>query len=464
MKKQDRARRARSFGRLEHLETRTLMTIAAAAMPDLNVAAGAAATVSLGSYFNEPNAAPNFAIFDTSLGTIPVLLTPSTTPKTVANFQNYINKGAYTNSVVHRSVPGFIWQAGGFQLSSKPDVVPTATDAPVQNEFGASNVRGTIAMAKLGNNPNSATSQFFFNESNSNASNLDNQNGGFTVFGHVVGASGMAVMDAIAAVPAPSPGPMASPLDSAPLQNYQTGTAVQASNLVLIKSVTTADHAYSVQSDAPGVASAAIQGSILIVSPIAAGTAQITVTGYVSDGTAATETFRVNVSQGTPPVGTPSATNPPATNPPATNPPVGTPPVAVLPATTYQPLSDLTPAVRGALPASVAAGQRGGIKQTLTLTASSDSVARRVGASLLLSPTTTGSPGDFTIASASANVRLKPGRQARLNLSARRIDANIPIGTYHVLVSVTNPDGSSSTIDTGKMLTVQPPRARPARR
>lgn len=439
MKRPERARRPRPLRQLEHLETRALMTIAATTpLPDLNVAPGAAvAPVNLESHFNDPDATPDFAIFDTTLGMIPVLLTPATTPKTVANFRNYVNKGAYADSVVHRSVPGFIWQAGGFQLSSKPDITAIPADAPVQNEFGASNVRGTIAMPKLGNDPSSATSQFFFNESDSNASNLDRQNGGFTVFGRVVGASGLAVMDAIAGVPVPSPGPMASPLDAAPLRNYQAGAAVQPSNLVLIKGVTTAGEAFSALSDAPGVASASLQGSDLIVTPLAAGTAQITVVGYGSDGSAATESFTVAVSQGPQPV--------------ATHPVV-------------QPASDLTPAARGTLPASVVAGQRARIQQMVSLAASGGPVAQQARAALILSTTTTGSPGDYTIASAAVNVRLKAGKQARLNLSARQLDAGMPAGTYHVLVSVTDPDGAKTTVDTGKTLVVQAPQARPARK
>ena len=48
-------------------------------------------------------------------------------------------------------------------------------------------------MAKLANQPNSATNQWFINLSD-NSGNLDLQNGGFTVFGQVIG-NGMEVVD-----------------------------------------------------------------------------------------------------------------------------------------------------------------------------------------------------------------------------------------------------------------------------
>ena len=129
-----------------------------------------------------------------------VLLYEDTAPNTVANFLRYVDDGEYVGTVIHRSIPGFIWQGGGFALAGDPvQAVPITTFAPIANEFGASNVRGTIAMAKLSGDPDSATSQWFFNLAD-NSANLNNENGGFTVFGEVVGA-GMDVVDLVASLP-----------------------------------------------------------------------------------------------------------------------------------------------------------------------------------------------------------------------------------------------------------------------
>ena len=134
--------------------------------------------------------------FSSNVGEIDMELFDTETPLTVANFLSYANAGRYNQSIIHRSVPGFVIQGGGFGLNGN-SVLPVVTNAAVQNEPGISNLRGTVAMAKLGNDPNSATSQWFINLED-NAENLDAQNGGFTVFGRVVG-NGMAVADRIAA-------------------------------------------------------------------------------------------------------------------------------------------------------------------------------------------------------------------------------------------------------------------------
>jgi hypothetical protein len=62
--------------------------------------------------------------FHTNVGDIDVRLTPAAAPKTVANFLSYLSAGAYSNSIFHRDVQGFIIQGGGFQLQNH---VPVAT-------------------------------------------------------------------------------------------------------------------------------------------------------------------------------------------------------------------------------------------------------------------------------------------------------------------------------------------------
>lgn len=66
---------------------------------------------------------------------------------------------------------------------------PTSSAANVTwTVFPRVNVMGTLAMAKLGGNPDSATSQFFINLVDNDA-NLDMQNGGFTTFGQILSQS-----------------------------------------------------------------------------------------------------------------------------------------------------------------------------------------------------------------------------------------------------------------------------------
>jgi peptidyl-prolyl cis-trans isomerase A (cyclophilin A) len=141
-------------------------------------------------------------VFNTSEGEIEVNLFDQTTPKTVANFLQYIDEQHYTNSVIHRVSPGFIVQGGGFTFEGNWPLTRIETNPSVINEPIYSNVKGTIAMAKLGNAPNSATDQWFFNLSDNNTGsanqgNLDLQNGGFTVFGQITG-DGMAILEKIA--------------------------------------------------------------------------------------------------------------------------------------------------------------------------------------------------------------------------------------------------------------------------
>lgn len=174
--------------------------------------------------------------FQTVLGDFQVNLYDNSTPATVANFLNYVENGGYTDSIFHRSVSNFIVQGGGITYDGTSPLVTITTNAPVTNEPVFSSVTGTIAMAKVGGDPNSATSQFFFNLAN-NSGNLDTQNGGFTVFGEVIG-NGMDVVNAIAALPKYNLG---SSIAEIPLRNYVANDPLDDTNLVIVTAIIVSD-------------------------------------------------------------------------------------------------------------------------------------------------------------------------------------------------------------------------------
>ncbi|MBC8168087.1 MAG: peptidylprolyl isomerase, partial [Bryobacteraceae bacterium] len=120
--------------------------------------------VILGLTFLLPTTVPGQTVtgpmvrFRTTQGDIDVTLLPNSAPKTVANFLNYVNRGAFNNSVFHRSVAGFIIQGGGYTWQNlTPIEIPS--DPPIANEYSVSNIRGTLAMAKLPSGPDTATNQ-----------------------------------------------------------------------------------------------------------------------------------------------------------------------------------------------------------------------------------------------------------------------------------------------------------------
>ncbi|MGI4946469.1 MAG: peptidylprolyl isomerase [Janthinobacterium lividum] len=176
--------------------------------------------------------------FATSLGDVVIQLFNGDAPLTVQNFlayaQNTTVGAGYTGSFFHRLVPGFILQGGGYDYVSGTASAITAS-APVVNEFtGAhSNILGTVAMAKLSGDPNSATDQFFVNLGDNSAS-LDTQNGGFTVFGQVTPDT-LPVVEAIAGLQTVNAG---GAFTNLPLQGAVANGQIAAANLVTINSVT----------------------------------------------------------------------------------------------------------------------------------------------------------------------------------------------------------------------------------
>ncbi len=171
----------------------------------------------------------------TAYGAIDVELYGADAPGTVNNFLGYVRSGAYTSVVFHRSVKNFVIQAGyATWPANAAQLGFVKTGAPVANEYSATrpNVRGTIAMAKVGGNPNSATSQWFFNLADNSTTLGPAQNGGFTVFGRATPPS-LAVIDQIAALPTTNAGGAFTDL---PVANYTSGT-IARSNMALVERV-----------------------------------------------------------------------------------------------------------------------------------------------------------------------------------------------------------------------------------
>jgi len=165
----------------------------------LSTLRGRLAIVALSSVITHGALASDIVRVDTDSGSFVLEMYADTAPVTVANFLSYVNSGAYEGTIIHRKVNSFVIQGGGFYYDpASSDIAAISVGPAIVNEFSRSNTRGTIAMAKLGGDPNSATSQWFVNLGD-NSANLDSQNGGFTVFGKVLG-TGMTAADAIGAL------------------------------------------------------------------------------------------------------------------------------------------------------------------------------------------------------------------------------------------------------------------------
>jgi cyclophilin family peptidyl-prolyl cis-trans isomerase len=136
-------------------------------------------------------------VVETSLGDIEIELYPDKAPKSVTNFLGYVDDGFYDGLVVHRVIPEFMIQGGGFEPGMKQK--KTKDPIPCEADNGLSNTRGAVAMART-QVADSATSQFFINLADNKFLDRDRSPDkvGYCVFGKVV--AGTDVVDAIAKV------------------------------------------------------------------------------------------------------------------------------------------------------------------------------------------------------------------------------------------------------------------------
>jgi len=145
-----------------------------------------------GSKLYPDNTFPEILI-ETTLGNIVVELDRNRAPIAVNNFLYYMHAGLYNNTLFHRVEKDFVIQGGGY--SPKLDPIKECDKIFNESGNGLKNTTGTIAMARY-DDPHSATSQFYFNLTDSPSLDPNSKNWGYAVFGEVI--EGMEVLEAIA--------------------------------------------------------------------------------------------------------------------------------------------------------------------------------------------------------------------------------------------------------------------------
>jgi cyclophilin family peptidyl-prolyl cis-trans isomerase len=148
---------------------------------------------------------------DGTTDTIKIRLSEAT-PETTVNFLRYVDAGFYDGTVFHRLLPSSALATNGIAISQggaytdlntpgDPTVkagVRAAIPLETTRTSGLSNRAFTIAMARS-DNPDSATSQFFFNtvDNNQFLDFVNANNPGYAVFGEVVNQEGQDLILAI---------------------------------------------------------------------------------------------------------------------------------------------------------------------------------------------------------------------------------------------------------------------------
>jgi cyclophilin family peptidyl-prolyl cis-trans isomerase len=118
-----------------------------------------AASFPLSANFNIDEDRENILLLDLSTGRrVAIRLVPQWAPGHVARIKELARSGFYNGVIFHRVIDGFMAQTGdptgtGQGQSELPDLTAEFNQMP--------HVRGSVSMARLGNDENSANSQFF---------------------------------------------------------------------------------------------------------------------------------------------------------------------------------------------------------------------------------------------------------------------------------------------------------------
>jgi cyclophilin family peptidyl-prolyl cis-trans isomerase len=269
---------------------------------------GTTQSLSLGNYFDDSSIPSGDTVIEiqTNLPSpynlIPMELTTAATPDTVANFLAYISNGDYANTIIHRSIPGFVIQGGGYKNTGTM-ITPIGTIDGESSTETLKNTTGTIAMA-LSTGPNSATSEWFFNLADNPELDNTSDGGPFTVFGQVI-YQGLSVLNYIAGLPVvDDTGQGNGAWNTVPVISGTNGATVSteaASNLVTTTPVDIPTGlVYTVNSSNTSVVTTSVSEGNLTLNPVGAGTATISVTGEDLGLGTVSQSFTVTVDAAAP--------------------------------------------------------------------------------------------------------------------------------------------------------------------
>lgn len=180
----------------------------------------------------------------TSIGDFSIELLDDIAPVTVQNFLGYVNRNEYNGTYFHRVVDDFVVQGGAYRFQEFVGPIDIPVGPTIPNEFNVSNLRGTVAMAKIDGQEDSATNQWFVNLVDNVA--LDTTNGGFSVFGNVLG-NGMTILEGIDDLPIINLGLKAL---SAPFitPEFNSGVDFVYMTIEVVNRFSEAPHVYETQS------------------------------------------------------------------------------------------------------------------------------------------------------------------------------------------------------------------------
>ena len=144
-------------------------------------------------------ATPKQAVIQTDDGAMTVRFFYDEAPNHIENFIDLARQGFYDNLLFHRIVPGYCIQTGcpnGDGTGIRPDGRKLKAELS-----GLAVQRGTVVMARLEDDLDSASSQFLIC-----ATRVPQWDGRYTVFGELVGEESLEVLDRLMAAPTNSEG------------------------------------------------------------------------------------------------------------------------------------------------------------------------------------------------------------------------------------------------------------------